>query len=390
MLMLRFIIILFLALSLSSCQTSGEWPNSDWQFGGVSLDETDREMFKSWQRLDAQFNCCAATIWDENYRPQDEPVFFVRTQNGRFQYGYIINHPSPWRIADAVQIDIPAMQNMGDIYLIRRIDPNIFAHIGNFDFELPIGGSDVFAVTYQKRSAKKIRAAKRINYQNPGEISFADVASDDWILFLAHEIFHRHQFKQWVALENNQNLDSYDFSQENIALILLEQQILKSGLKARTTNAARQTLIEYATIRNYRKRRFGRQIETLDSAQEIYEGSSRFIEHRLGHLLKNADLNRSNFANQIENDEEIYPGIDVRDILGFGRFYASGAAVAALMDRAEIDWKTSIKTAPSFAQIIVQNYGTVNDLRLVRNAQIRHDYRAIFRKAEQYHRLIQN
>lgn len=384
---MRFIFILILTIlfagTLSSCQT-----DNDWQVGGTALDETDRELFKSWQILDAQFDCCAANIWDANYRPQNEPILFARTENGRFLYGYIINHPNPRAIAGARRINIPAMQNIAPIYFIDRLDPAIFERIGNFDFELAIGGSDVFAVTYQKRTTAKISAAQGFNYQNPGEISFADVASDDWILFLAHEIFHRKQFKQWVQHENNQDLDSYDFSQENIALILLEQQILKSGIRGRTKAAARQALIEYATIRNYRKLRFGRQIETLDSAQEIYEGTSRFIEHRLGQKLDNPYFNGSNFADQIENDEEIYPEIDVKDLLGFGRFYASGAAVSELMDRADIEWKNSIKTAPSFALIIEKNYGPLNDIRLVQNTQIRHDYPAIFIRAGQYHRLI--
>lgn len=387
---LRIIVILLLALGLLSCKT-----NDDWQAGGISLDETDRELFKSWQHLDAQFDCCAANVWNANYRPQDEPILFARTINGRFQYGYIINHPAPSRILSAVRIDVPALRNLAPIYHISSLDPAIFERIGNFDFELAIGGSDVFAVTYQKRTADKIRSEKErsaqgTNYQNPGEISFADVASDDWILFLAHEIFHRRQFKRWAQLENNQDLDNYDFSQENIALILLEQQILKSGIRGQTRAAARQALIEYAAIRNYRKYRFGRQIETLDSAQEIYEGTSRFIEHRLGQLLGNADFNNGNFADQIENDETLYPDIDVRDTLGFGRFYASGAAVAELMDRAGLNWKNSIKTAPSFAQIIEQNYGPLNDQRLVRDAQIRHDYTGIFRRAGQYRQLIQN
>lgn len=387
MVALRFIFILFFALALSSCKT-----NSEWQSGSITLDRTDQALFQSWQKLNMQFNCCAADVWDSTYRPQNEPILFARTRRGRFQHGYIINHPNPTAIAGAVRIYIPALQNLPPIYRIDSLSPAIFERIGNFDFELAIGGSDVFAASYQKRSAEKSRepSERGFEYQEPGEISFADVASDDWVLFLAHEIFHRRQFKQWVQLENNQDLDSYIFSQENIALILLEQEILKNGIRGRTKITAQQALIEYTAVRDYREQLFGRQITTLDSAQEIYEGTSRYIEHRLGELIRSKDFNMSNLDEQIESDTDILLGINIRDTLGFGRFYASGAAVSTLMDRANIEWKESIKTAPSFAQIVRNDFVIENEDSIIRSAQIRYGYPALFARAGQYVRRLNN
>jgi len=380
----HFIFLISICLGLQSCQTN------DWAVKDTSLDATDQALFASWKKLDEQFDCCANIIWTANFRPQDNPVLFARTKNGIFQYAYVINHPNPSHIPSATRITDPAVANLAPVYRFDQLPTQQFNRIGNFDFEFPLAGHDVFAVSYQKRTAQKIQDALENNneYQNPGESIFADVASDDWILFLAHEIFHRRQFKQWVQLENNQNLDTYNFSQENIALILLEQQILKNGIRKKSAAAAKLALLEYAAVRNYRQIRYGKQIETLDSAQEIYEGTSRYIEHSLGEMLKNPDFNLSNFAEHIENDEEIFPEINVRDTLGFGRFYASGAAVSALLDRAGVDWKGHVKTASSFSEIITQHYQDKDPLRRLNNARIRHNYPAQYQRAKRYVQLL--
>lgn len=373
---MRFIALFFAALLLHSCQTN-EWQSS----GG--LDKTDTALLASWQRLDGVFDCCSSDIWNGDYRPQDEPILFVRTRNGKFSHGYLINHPAPHNIDGAVRLNNAALRGLPPIYRISKLSPEQLEFIGNFDFEFPIGGSDVFAVTYQKRSASKVQEAleNQTIYQEPGESSFADVASDDWILFLAHEIFHRRQFKLWAQFENNQDLDSYNFSADNIAMILLEQEILMHGLQGRTEQAAQIALTQYAAVRQYRQSRFGLQVKTLDSAQEIYEGTSRYIEHRFGQLLRNPEFNNGNFAQTIENDQEQFSLSDTREQLGFGRFYASGAGVAALLDQANIDWKNSIKFGLNFNDIIRDNFVMQDEINIIRAAQTRHDYNILYNEA---------
>jgi len=375
-------------LSLQSCVNSARKSQDN------SIDETDIALFRSWQKLDRAFNCCSQNIWDESYKAQHEAVMFVRTKKGAFQYAYIINHPNPAKIRGAKRVNVAALSgnatlaHITPVYRIDYLAPDQFARIGNFDFEFAIGGSDVFAVSYQKRTAKKIRKALEDDdgYQEPGDNSFADVASDDWILFLAHEIFHRRQFKRWANFENNQDLDTYNFSIHNIALILLEQNILKKGLRGQID--APLALIEYAAVRNHRTTLYGTQIMTLDSTQEIYEGTSRYIEHRFGALISNEDFNNDNFAEQIESDEEIYPELDVKDTLGFGRFYASGAAVAALLDKTKIDWKDRVMAGQNFTQIIDQHYGKDKQEQILALAKARHDFSTYNRKAAQYFALL--
>ncbi len=373
---IRYFIIIILALILKSCQTN------DWQ-ANSGLDKTDKALFASWQRLGIIFNCCSNMIWNKHYRPQNEPILFVRIDEGKFSHAYLINHPAPNRISGAVRINSSAFSDLPPIYQITQLSLQQLEFIGNFDFEFPIGGSDVFAVTYQRRSNKNIRRAleNETTYQIPGESSFADVASDDWILFLAHEIFHRRQFKLWTQFENDQDLASYNFSPENIAMILLEQEILINGLRRQSKKAAQVALIEYAAVRQYRQSRFGLQVKTLDSAQEIYEGTSRYIEHRFGALLGNAELNMNNFAEIIENDQKQLGENNIREQLGFGRFYASGAGVAALLDRAEINWKDTIKFGQDFNAIIRDNFVLQNERNIIRSVQIRYDYNALFNQA---------
>ncbi len=381
---IRNIIIIMLTLIISSCQTN------EWQ-PDRGLDKTDTALFASWQKLDSVFDCCSGAIWNTDYRPQDEPILFVRTNAGQFSHAYLLNHPAPNKVKGAVRINRTALQGLPPIYRLAHLSPQQLEFIGNFDFEFPIGGSDVFAVTYQKRSASKARQAieNGTDYQEPSEISFADVASDDWILFLAHEIFHRKQFKQWAQFENDQNLDSYNFSVENIALILLEQEIIKSGLAKGTKSAAQIALTEYAAVRQYRQTRFGSQIKTLDSAQEIYEGTSRYIEHRFGELLGNSDFNMDNFVEIIANDQEIFSESDTREQIGFGRFYASGAGVAALLDRADIKWKNTIKFGRNFNEIIRDNFVLQDEINIIRSAQILHDYNTLFNHATELSALAQ-
>lgn len=381
---MRFAFIFLISLLLQSCQTN------EWQSDG-GLDKTDTALLASWQKLDGVFDCCSNEIWNADYRPQDEPILFVRTKDGEFSHAYLINHPAPNNVAGAVRINGDALQGLPPIYRLTQLSPQQLEFIGNFDFEFPIGGSDVFAVTYQKRSASKVQQAleNETDYQEPGEISFSDVASDDWILFLAHEIFHRKQFKQWARFENNQDLDTYSFSTENIAMILLEQEIIKNGIAKDTKAAAQIALTEYAAVRKYRQSRFGLQVKTLDSAQEIYEGTSRYIEHRFGELLGNSDFNMDNFVETIENDQELFSESDTREQLGFGRFYASGAGVAALLDRAEIDWKNNIKFGHNFNDIIRDNFVLQDEVNIIRSAQVRYDYNALYIQARKLSALTQ-
>ena len=381
---MRFAFIFLISLLLQSCQTN------EWQSDG-GLDKTDTALLASWQKLDGVFDCCSNEIWNADYRPQDEPILFVRTKDGEFSHAYLINHPAPNNVAGAVRMNGDALQGLPPIYRLSQLSPQQLEFIGNFDFEFPIGGSDVFAVTYQKRSLSKVRKALEDEtvYQEPGESSFADVASQDWILFLAHEIFHRRQFKLWTQFENNQDLDSYDFSAENIAMILLEQEILIDGLRSDTKKAAQLALVQYAAIRQYRQSRFGRQIKTLDSAQEIYEGTSRYIEHRFGEILLNSEFNTRNFAEIIENDQELFSKSDTREQLGFGRFYASGAGVAALLDRAEIDWKNNIKFGRNFNDIIRDNFVLQNEGNIIRSVQVQYDYNALYKQARKLSALTQ-
>ncbi len=373
---MRFLFLFFTAFLLQSCQTN------EWQPNG-GLDKTDTALFASWQKLDAAFNCCSNEVWTSDYRPQNEPILFVRTNGGKFSHAYLINHPAPNAVAGAVRINASALSNLPPIYRLNQLSPEQLEFIGNFDFEFPIGGSDVFAVTYQKRSASKVRKALESEniYQEPGQSSFADVASDDWILFLAHEIFHRRQFKLWAQFENDQDLDRYNFSQENIAMILLEQEILTNGLRRRTKEAAQTALVEYAAIRQYRQARFGLQVKTLDSAQEIYEGTSRYIEHRFGEILGNSEFNMNNFAEIIENDQELFRESNVREQIGFGRFYASGAGVAALLDRADIEWKNTIRFGQNFNDIIRDNFVLQDERNIISSIRTRYDYNALFNHA---------
>ncbi len=381
---MRYFIVIILTLMLSSCQ------GNQWRSGNAALDQTDRALFTSWQRLDDTFDCCADSVWNSNYRPQSEPILFVRTEQGLFQYAYLLNHPNARSIRGAQRINIPALQNLGPIYRINRLSQDQLNFIGNFDFEFPIGGIDVFAVTYQQRTAERVRTAQNSldEFQNPGRQAFEDVKSEDWILFLAHEIFHRRQIKEWAELTNNQNLDSYNFSQENIALALLEQSILKEAVQNKDIQNARRALVEYAAVRAYRQVRFGEQIKTLDGAQETLEGTTRYIEHGFGELLGSRNIGLNNFHQQLELDEEITPEFDSKRYFGFGRFYASGAAVAALLDRAQIPWKNRVSRGEDFADIIDQSFGRRNYQQVVQGAFTRYDYPYLLRRAAQYQRYL--
>lgn len=380
----RTYIILLMTFLLSSCQSS------QFRSIGAGLDETDQALFGSWQTLSEKFNCCANQIWDASYLPQNEPILFVRTERGFFQYAYLLNHPNARNIPGAQQITTAALQNLGPIYRINSLSQDQLDYIGNFDFTFPLGGIDIFAVTYQRRTADKVLAAQNNldEYQNPGQPVFEDVKSEDWILFLAHEIFHRRQIKNWAELTNDQDLTTYNFSLENIALALLEQSILKQAVQRNDVQIARSALIEYAAVRAYRQSRFGLQIKTLDGAQETLEGTTRYIEHGFGEILGSRNVDLNNFHQQIELDEEINSEFDSKRYFGFGRFYATGAAVASLLDRAQIPWKSRVRNGEDFADIIDQRFGRKNYQQVVEGALKRYDYPRLVNRAAQYQRYL--
>jgi hypothetical protein len=168
----------------------------------------------------------------------------------------------------------------------------------------------------------------------------------------AHEAFHvfqrasRIQGRRFGAGENSMLLATYPaFDGENEALAALEGRLLRAALTAADDVAAAQAAREFLAVRMARQRRLGRDMPEFEAATEMNEGLAEYA------------LLRATSA-----DPAPAPLLSALDgLMGDGRrsprlrFYATGAAMAYLLDRVgEADWKRQMMAGDLTLQAALQ------------------------------------
>ena len=327
------------------------------------LDQTDLTLFTKVSRLYKIFETETTNIWDGSYRLDQDILYLVRKDAKNDLYGYVINHPNPDAFEEARRISLPNDLNLPPVYRIDKLDRAQLAESPNFAFDYSLGSESVMMM----------------KYTTPEVDDFAAPSNSDWSLFLAHEVFHRYQEQTWRENDNNQDLSTYDFSAEPIALILLEQQILKAAINASSDVAAyTEALKQFTAVRSLRIDKYGDQIKTLDNEQERIEGTSLYIEHQVGELLQNEQTNLSTLG---QNLLEEYT--QVRASLGFDRFYETGAVLSYFLDQTDINWHDAIKQGDTPYDLLDNTLNIGSDQRqLVNAAKKRFDFAALLQKAE--------
>ncbi len=253
----------------------------------------------------------AVADWWPGFVPADHPVILVqRSSDGEITGAITVNHPRASELGDAALIaDHPAT---GEIHRISNLKPSIeeqVADVQSFEFNRVIDDVDSFLMVAG------------------GEDPFFAIAGEQYVATLLHEMFHRYQFGAFV--ENafvEQDVEGYDYSEQNLELAVLEEEALKRAILAEPgSDAQREAATWFAAIRQSRLDRDDR--VRLDGHQERYEGTARWIEHAID--IETSRPTAESYAANVFG-RSISPDDGVKEHFGFGRWYASGAAVVEL------------------------------------------------------------
>ena len=288
------------------------------------------------------------------------PVVLVSVnQESNLEAAVAFNHPKP--------------EVLGSLYCVLEIggyriavtdkvsDPEKLVSMAPFDFFADIGGTNTFVLVGCS-----------------GELGM-EPGTPEFVALLIHEAFHRYQFEEWVPDSLPQDIDGYDFSVENLELVLLENRILIAAYQADTLAETERLARQFAAVRSARRGRDSR--VALDGRQERIEGSARYVEHRIGDAIGNIYTSTNHTIELVQNDASLdRPSTlegGIKSFFGFSRFYSSGATILALLDRLDprgIKVAERLQDGDTPAQVLKQHLEPLGDIdHLVTAARAEHD-----------------
>ena len=345
---------------LPPASSEGSVPASSTSTGAVagsieSVSGDARSLIDSWRSAVSE----SVGIWP-GYDLAAIPVVLVSVDGeGNVAAVVAFNHPDPQELGSRVRgLDVDGHR----VEVIDEVaDPDRLASMAPFDFFADIGGTDTFVLVGQTGQ--------------PG----MEPGTPQFVALLAHEAFHRHQFDAWVPGDILQDVDGYDFSAENLELVLLEDRILIAAYQAGTLADTERLARQFAAVRSARHDRDGR--VGLDEDQERIEGSARYVEHSIGDAIGNTYNSTNHIGELVHYDDSVENpaalGGGIKSFFGFGRFYSSGATLLALLDRLEpsgIDVAERLLEGDTPAQLLAQHVGSLGDIdAVVAAARAEHD-----------------
>ena len=323
--------------------------------GLESVSRDARSLIDSWRSAVSE----SAGVWP-GYDLAAIPMALVAVgADGEVEAVVAFNHPDPQALGSPVRgFDIDGHRVA---VVDQPADPDALASLAPFDFFADIGGVVTFVLV--GRSGE------------PG----MEPGTPEFVALLAHEAFHRYQFDEWVPGSLVQDVDGYDFSAENLELVLLENRILIAAYEAETLADAERLAGQFAAVRSARHSRDPRVAQ--DEYQERTEGSARYIEHRIGDAIGNAYTSTNHTSELVHSDDSIKDpavlGGGIKSFFGFGRFYSSGATLLALLDRFDApvsDVAERLRGGYSPAQILGEIVTPLGDIgEMVVAARAEHD-----------------
>ncbi len=293
--------------------------------GATGRDDADAARPIDAARLDTALSRIAVAYdridgaW-EGFVPREHPVVLAwKAPDGTLLSAITIHHPDPGAIGPAspVEVDGLARGAVNRIDAPGAADAERLDRIDTFDFGTEIGGVDSF-----------VQVAG-------GPDDFFDPTATDYASTLLHELFHRYQFRAFADDGVAQDVEGYDYRAANLELAALEERALVAALDADADGDADgrdEAARRFVAIRLTRLAADER--VRLDESQEAIEGTARFIEHRLGRADDTFTYHDGNIAGELRTDPTAGP---VKDHYGFGRWYATGAAVLHLAELAGAD-----------------------------------------------------
>ena len=196
-------------------------------------------------------------------------------------------------------------------------------------------------------------------------LSVDSAASPGSIIGLAlHEAFHAFQRasakrgRRFGAGENSMVVATYPaFDVANEAAFALEGRILGRALRARSLADVRRLAREFLAVREGRHARLDSTVAEFETAAELNEGLAQYAMLRGLRELARADAGRFETA---ASAEAAYEAALLDSLLVVGprsirrRFYATGSAIALLLDRlADSSWKSRLVRDDATLQVML-------------------------------------
>lgn len=337
---------------------------NEWLYSKAENDAgtTDEQLFSRLATIYAIFREDPTQVWASSYRFDKKPLLLVyRDGNGSEKHAYLLNHPeaASFPSAELVQTDpalhLPPVYKLTD--LPRKED---LAEVPNFDFQFDLASTPTFVMIYNDPSVDAISAP----------------VSPDWDSYLVHEGLHDQQFLTWEANANEvQDEANYPLSANDIASIRLETKLLIDAFKATDPELRDEALKRFVAVRSERMQT-NDIVKNMDGAQERYEGTARYTEHRLAEITPNPEL-----LSPLKLLEATLIPKASRGELAFGRFYETGAVLSLLLDQLGLDWKPLLEAGQSQYDILSNHYELTNNdsakAELLNNARGAYDYIAL-------------
>ena len=320
------------------------------------LDATDKSLFTYLAQTYALFKTDSARIWSKKFQFDQVPLLLVRTdKTNKAQYAYLVNYPNPEKVASAEPVTLPAGVNLPPVYRLSTI-PNAerLTDALPFDYFYPVNDNQVYMARYTSDASA-----------NP----LAVPTSFQWIRYLVHEGVHKFQIESWTQAEKQPDQASYPLESDSVALMMLEHKILLDALAAKDDGAVQEKVQQFLAVRSERMKKWPT-VGAVDNAQELTEGSARYVEFRLDAI--------AGVANERSVDVELgyifNPKEQLRDYLTFGRHYATGAALGLLLDRLGVDWKPQAEKGVTPYDLLAAKYAAAAPAGLLDKVYAAYDY----------------
>ena len=216
----------------------------------------------------------------------------------------------------------------------------IFAEIPHFEFNADLAGVDSFVMI----------AGGDDELLNPAHV--------DWTATFIHEMFHRYQGTRFRGTAGDQDVENYAYTADKLELATLEERARAEALTAADARAWETAARRFVAIRLVRLQADARVV--LDNDQERFEGSARYLEHRLAGDDTRFAYHGGNYDIDLLGDPDAVPefGETVKGYYGFGRFYATGAAILRVLDLLEAAGVAEAVTeGQSPAEVLIEHLG---------------------------------
>ena len=130
----------------------------------------------------------------------------------------------------------------------------------------------------------------------------------------------------------DQDVENYAYTADNLELATLEERALAAAVTADDATMRETAARRFAAIRLVRWQADPRVV--LDNDQERFEGTARYLEHRLAGGDTRFAYHGGNYDVDLLGDPDAVweLGDTVKGYYGFDRFYATGAAILRVLD----------------------------------------------------------